>query len=139
MYLHSMVPLVAFLGLVHFRITLSFLVLSGRCGVDNGCIHNGATSHHKPCLLESFLDVIEDCLTKVMLFQQMPKLQQGGRVRNLLLQEVDSYEAPHGVTIVDRILEAFIRQVEPDLKQVHPEHNLDSAWRTAALPMWIIR
>ena len=52
----------------------------------------------------------------------MPELQQGGRIRNLFLQEVDPYEVSHGVTIVDRILETFVREVEPNLKQVHPEH-----------------
>jgi hypothetical protein len=25
-------------------------------------------------------------------FQQVPKLQQGGRIRNLFLQEIDSYD-----------------------------------------------
>ena len=50
MHLHSVIPLVPLLGLVHFRIPLAFLVLGGRRGVDNG------------------------------------------RIRNLLLQEIDSYD-----------------------------------------------
>ena len=87
-----MVPLVALLGLMHFRVPFSFLVLGGRRGVDNGRIHNGTAPHHEPCLLEPVLDVVEDCFAKVMLFQQMPELQQGGCIRYLFLQEVDSYE-----------------------------------------------
>jgi hypothetical protein len=75
----------------------------------------------------------------MVFFQQMTELQQGGCIRALFLQEVDSYEVPHGVAVVDRILEAFVRQVEPDLKQVHPEHDFDSARRTAALPLGIVR
>jgi hypothetical protein len=55
MHLHSVVPLVALLGLVHFRVPLSFLVLGGRCGVNNGRIHNGTAPHHEPRLLETLL------------------------------------------------------------------------------------
>ena len=69
MHLHSMVPLVAFLRLMHFRVPLSFLVLRGRCRVDNGCIHDRAATHHESRLLESFLDVLEDLFAKVMFLQ----------------------------------------------------------------------
>ena len=72
-------------------------------------------------------------------FQQMQKLQQGGCIRNLLLQKIDPYEVPHRVAVVDRIFESFVRQVEPDLKQVHPEHYFNHTWRTAALPLGIVR
>ena len=75
----------------------------------------------------------------MVFFQQMPELQQGGCIWNLFFQEVDSYEVPHRIAVVDRIFKTFVRQIEPDLKQVHPEHYFDPAWRTAALPGGIIR
>ena len=68
----------------------------------------------------------------------MPEFQQGGCIRYLLLQEVDPDEVPHGITVVDRILKTFVRQVELDLKQIHPEHYFDPARRTAALPGGIV-
>ena len=107
--------------------------------MNDGCIHDGAAPHHEARLLKSFLDVIENCFSKVVLLQQMSELQQGGCIRYLLLQEVDPDEVPHSVAVVDRILKAFVRQVEPDLKQVHPEHYFDPARRTAALPGGIVR
>ena len=94
---------------------------------------------HESCLLETFLNVVEDGFSEMVFFQQVPKLQQGGRIRNLFLQEIDSYEIPHRVAVVNRILETFVRQIEPDLKQVHPEHYFDPARRTAALPLGIVR
>ncbi len=39
---------------------------------------------------------------------------------------------------VDRVLKTLVRQVEPDLKQAHPEHNFDPAQRTDALPGGIV-
>ena len=124
---------------MHFRITLAFFVLDGRCGVDNRCIHNGAAPHHESCLLKTLFDVVEDGFSDIVFFQQVPKLQQGGRIRNLFLQEIDSYEVPHSVAVVDRILETFVRQVEPNLKQIYPEHYFDPARRTAALPLGIVQ
>ncbi len=42
-------------------------------------------------------------------------------------------------SIVDGVLNAFVRQVEPALKQIHPQHLFNSLRRTAALSARIIR
>ena len=63
-----MVSLVSLLGLVHLRVAFSFPVLGGRCGVDDGCIYNGATLHHEASLLKARFDVIEESFTKMVLF-----------------------------------------------------------------------
>ena len=34
----------------------------------------------------------------------------------------------------ERILDAFIRQIEPVLNQIHPQHQFDSSRRTSSLP-----
>ena len=39
--------------------------------------------------------------------------------------KVDTREFPHGIAIVNSILGGWVRQVEPDLKQIHPQHFLD--------------
>ena len=83
--------------------------------MNDGRVHDGAAPHHESCLLESFLDVVEDGFSKVVLLQQMTELQQGGGIPYLLFQEVDPDEVSHGVTVVNRILETFVRQVEPDM------------------------
>ena len=69
MYFHAVIPLVPLLGLVHLRVTLSFLVLGGRRRVDNGCVHDGTTPHHETRLFETFPDVVENGFTEMVLLQ----------------------------------------------------------------------
>ena len=56
------------------------------------CFNYGTAPHHESGLLETFLNVVEDGFSEIVFFQQVPKLQQRGRIRNLLLQEIDSYD-----------------------------------------------
>ena len=49
MVLHSEIPLVAPLGLVHLRIPIPLFVLGGAGRSDQGCIHDRALAHrHSP-------------------------------------------------------------------------------------------
>jgi len=41
-----------------------------------------------------------------------PKLQQGGRVGNDLLQQIDAFELARGLAVVDRIFHGFVGQAE---------------------------
>lgn len=58
-----------------------------------------------------------------MFLQQVPEVQQRGRVRDLLHAEVEPHEPAHRIGVVDRVLDTLIGQVEPHLKQVHPQHR----------------
>ena len=48
-------------------------------------------------------------------------------------------EALESIAVIDGILQSCIRDIEPDLQQVHAEHNLYPARRTAPFPGGIIR
>src|SRR5690554_1792086 len=69
----------------------------------------------------------------------MPEMQQRGGVRHLFFHEIQSHELPHRIAVVDRVFHALIRQVEPALHQVHPQHLLDPHGRSAALSLRVVR
>ena len=52
--------------------------------------------------------------------------------------EVDACESTHGIAIVNRVLRRRVRQVEPDLKQIHPQHFLDPHRWASAFSGWIV-
>ena len=82
--LHPEVPLVALLRLVHLGIALTGGVLRRRrCGDDRG-VHDRAAPHDPALLVEDLVLRLEQLLAQLVLLQQMPKVQQRGRVRHLL-------------------------------------------------------
>ena len=63
---------------------------------------------------------------------------KGRSIRDLFGEEIDMHKGSHGVAVIDGIFNADIRQVEPVLHQVHPEHGLDPSRRTAAFSRGIM-
>src|SRR5690606_16925727 len=83
-HLHSEAPLIALLGLMHFRITLAGLVLGGtRCRNDGG-IDNAAFTQHQAVFLKMLIHFFEQYLAKAMLLQKMAELKNGGFVRQTI-------------------------------------------------------
>ena len=137
--LHAKMPLISLFHRVHFRIPLLLRVFGGAGRADQRGVHNAAAPHHPPSPLQAVVDSVEEQLPKAMLLQQMAKLQQRCGVGNVLLEEIDSHEFPHGIAVIDRVLHPLIREGEPALQQVHPQHDLDLNRRTAPLSGWIVR
>ena len=139
MTFHPKPPFVSFLGLVHFRITRLLGVFGGAGSVDNGRIYNGAALHHVSGLHHNPVDCIKKQLVQAVCFQQMAEFAQRCFIRNRFRHEVNAREFSHGIAVVNGILCCWIRQVKPDLKQIHPQHFLDSHGRTATLSLGIVR
>ena len=125
-------------GLVHFGITGFLRVFRGAGSIDDGGIHNGAALHHVPGLHHHTVDCVKKQLVQTMCFQKMTEIAQRCFIRYCLCHEVNTCEFPHGIAVVDGILSRRIGQVEPDLKQIHPQHFLDPHGRTTALPLGIV-
>ena len=69
-------------------------------------------------------------LVQTIYFQEMAEFAQCCFIRHCLRHEVDAREFPHGVAVVDGILGCRVEQVEPNLKQIHPQHLLNPhEWR----------
>ena len=138
MYLHSEVPFIALLCLMHFRITLAILVFSGfRCCYKAG-VNNSATMHHKACFVETIVDISKNLLTKFICFKHMSELKQCSCIRYLLFIEIYMHKWTHGVTVVDRILDSFIGQIKPNLHEIHAKHGFNTNRFATALVSEII-
>ncbi|SIR00249.1 hypothetical protein SAMN05421840_10728 [Shewanella morhuae] len=57
--LHAKVPLIAFLGLMHFRIALLLFVLGRAGGLNDGDIDQGAFGHHDAGFGQPVIDGLE--------------------------------------------------------------------------------
>ena len=79
--LHAKVPVVAFLRLVHFRITLAILVLGRRWRGDQRGVDDGAFAHHQAFLGQVPVDRVEDLARQPVGLKQVAELRQGRRVR----------------------------------------------------------
>jgi hypothetical protein len=61
----------------------------------------------------------------------MPELANGGLVRHRFGAQIDTDKAPHRARIVQRLFHRRIRQVEPVLQKMDPQHPLHSDRRPA--------
>src|SRR5690606_6533212 len=59
-----------------------------------------------------------------VLLQEVPEAQNRALVRNRVFPQLHSGEAPHGLAVVECILRRRIRQIEPLLEKVDPQHLL---------------
>ena len=106
--LHSEVPFISFLRLVHFRITFTGFVFSGLWCCDQACINDSTTVHDKTGFVETAVYICKDLLANLVLFKHMAKLEQRCSVRYLLLIKIYVHKCTHGIAVVDGILDSFI-------------------------------
>ena len=59
-------------------------------------------------------------------------------IPNSFGHKVNDRKFPHSITVIYGILGVLVGQIEPDLKQIHPQHFLDTHGRTAALSLQIV-
>ena len=135
MSLHAEVPLIAFLRLMHLRIT-DFILVLGRAGrIDDRCIDDGTGTHFQPIFLKILIDQYKQLIAQVMRFKQMAELTNRGLVRRRLASQVDAHKAAHGPRVIQSFFHGRIGQVEPMLQEMYAQHPLQ-AERPAA---WTLR
>lgn len=121
---------------VHFTVRVNCIatrrtILRGRWSRDQRGIDDSPFAHHQTLLGEMTVDGVEDILGQPIGLKPMPKFQQCRRVRRGLSVEVDADETTNGLAIVDRVLDAFIRQTKASLGHVHAQHARQANRRTA--------
>jgi len=94
--------------------------------------------HDQAVCFQNTVDGLKHRLASPAFLQHMPEVQQSCRVRHLLGQKVQSHEFSHRITVVDRIFNALVRQVEPALQQVHAQHLLKPQGLSPARAVWIV-
>jgi len=138
MQLRTEKPLVFLPDLVHLRVALALRVLRGRRRVDDRRVHDGAAMHHPAMLLEEFPARRKVPLAQSVVVDEPAELAQRRRVRHAFRREVHSHELPHGIVVVDRVLNRLVRQVEPRRQQVHLEHYFNAPRRKAPVNFAVV-
>ena len=130
------VPLVAFSGLVHFRITLASLVLGGTRGRNDGGIDNATFAQHQAIFLQVFVHLFEQYLAEAVLLQKMTKLEDRGFVRQSV--QLQTGELAHGFDLVQRVFHGRITEVVEQLHAVDTEHRRQWIRRPPVLALGIV-
>src|SRR5450830_637647 len=138
-HLHTEVPLVALLGLMHFRIASLVLVLGGAGRCNDGGVHNGTARELQPVRLQQLAYLGKQGGTDVVLLQQVTKAEQRGGIGHALSPQVDSTEFAKGGNVVQGVLASLVGQVEPVSDQVHAQHPLKTDRRSAIAHARIVR
>jgi hypothetical protein len=77
-------------------------------------------SCHRAARFEMLCHRFEHCLRQFMRFEQMPEIQDRRLIRDRIAAEFHIAERAHRVDIVERFLDAWIRQIGPLLQAVEP-------------------
>ena len=133
MDLQSDAPLIALLGLVHLRIPLACVALSGTGRDDQGGIDDRALSHRHAHVAEVSFEGLKDLFAQPVLFQQMAKGQNRGLIRAPVSDHVDADKATHRGHLDQGLFHGWITQGVPLLQQMNPEHRCHRVGRTSSL------
>ena len=78
--LHSEMPLVPLLSLMHRRVPFPGAVLGGRRGLDDAGVHDGSLPQPQPLGLQVGVDLLQQALSQAVPFQKMAEIENGGLV-----------------------------------------------------------
>ena len=79
-------PLVAFFGLMHLRISLARFVLGGAGGFDDSSINQRAFFKKDTGLRQPLVHFFKNLSGQALAFEQVPELQNGGVIGNGFIQ-----------------------------------------------------
>src|SRR5207253_5211329 len=79
-----------------------------------------------PCACRCRFTCPQDLFPQLVFFQQVPELAHRGLVRHRLTAQINAHELPHHPRVVQRLFYRRVRQVEPLLQKVNPQHALYS-------------
>ena len=138
MRLHAKVPLVAFLGLVHLRVTLTGAVLGGAGCCNQSGVHHRTGLEQQAVGGELGVDHLQDLRAQIMRFEQVAKSQDADPVRNAL-GTANACEVAVKAGLKQGFFNAQIRQAKPLLKAVNTQHHCQIKRRTSRLGYRCVR
>jgi hypothetical protein len=138
MHLHSKMPLVAFLGLMHLGVAPTVSVL-GRTGCrDDRRVNDGAFLQHQTFSGQVLVDGIEDDLTEPMSLEEVAEVEDRGFVRNPLRKPKPRKDT-HRFDLVQRVFHRGIAEVVEQLQAVHTQHRGQwIRWTTRLTPRVVL-
>ena len=131
--LHPDVPLIALLGLVNLRVTLTVFVL-GRAGRGNQCgVHHRACLEQQALVGQGRVDGGHGLKAQIVLFEQMAKQQGGALFRQPAHARVRTGELASQRHVVQGLLHGRIAQAKPLLHEMNAQHGLHRKGRPTCL------
>jgi hypothetical protein len=91
----AVIPLVAFLGLVHLRISLSLLILGGAAYRGQGGIDDRPMLHSNAVGLEVGVHRLKDLLPQIAFLQYVPERQGRSFIWYPVADQLDPSESAH--------------------------------------------
>ena len=122
--LHSKVPLLAFLGLVHVRTTFAVLVLGEAWPCNQGGIDQRAGLEHQTLLGQRSVGGSYQLQVQVVFFEQVTKSQNGGLVRQSRGTWVQAGKFPVRLKIVPDLFHGRAARTKPLPQEVNTQHGL---------------
>ncbi len=136
--LHAKIPLIPFFGLMHLGIAFFGVILCrGRRRNDRG-VHNRSIADFDPLRLEMFVHRRKNLFAYADFIDERTEFAEGSLIRRCFCAEVDPDKFAHRIAVVKAIFRLRVRQIEPLLKEVDPQHSLYADWRTASLARGIM-
>ncbi len=139
--LHAEKPLFSLRRLMHLRVALALFVLRRTRCTDDGRIDNRPGRDLDAAASEVLVHTHQQLLSQFVFLQQMAKFAYRGLIRRSFHSQVNADEVTHGHRVVQRFLDRRIRQVEPQLQEIDPQHPLQRQRRPASClaNFWIKR
>jgi hypothetical protein len=122
MRLHSKVPLVALLDLMHLRVTLAVFVLGGARRCNQGGINDCAAPKQQAMCGQFGVDDLKDLRAQLVFFEKMPEPQDADPVSNAL-GAADAHEVAIKAGLEQGFFSAQIGQTKPLLQTVDTQHH----------------
>jgi thiamine pyrophosphate-dependent acetolactate synthase large subunit-like protein len=108
-------------------------VLRRRRRRDDRGVDNGPRAHRDAVRAQMAGDGLEHRLAEPVLFEEVAELADRRLIGHRLAAQVDADERAHGRRVVQRFLHGRVREIEPVLEEVHPQHALEADRRPAVV------
>lgn len=135
-HLHAEVPLIPFLGLMHFRISFALIVFSGAGRRNNRSVDNAAFAQHQAVFLKVLVHFFEQHFAKAVALQEMAELENRGFVWQTV--QLQPGELAHGFDLVQSIFHGGITEVIEQLHAVNAQHGRQRIGRPAVLALGVV-
>ena len=108
---------------MHLWVPFASFVFGGTGSGDQRGINDRALLHGHPPLLEVGLDDIKDFLPQFVLLEQVSEAENRCPIRDLVADQIDSSQTPHGGHLNQRIFHGWITESVSMLHQVNHQHG----------------
>jgi len=131
--LHAKVPLIALLGLVHLRVTLSAAVLGGARRRNQGGINHRAGLEQQAARGQFGVDAVQDLWGQAVDFQEMAKAQDGGLIGDAGHARVQVSKLPVQGYVMQALFHGRVGVPKELLQQMDAQHHLKRKGRAPVL------